>query len=147
LRFIAPLTLFTALTLAALAAPALAQPVALHPEAGHAVSDLRAARDILSHGAVSPDDQQAIDLIDKVIFATERLKHADEVGLGIQEQYGADASPSSRGRLENAHIMLAAAAHDLNATENNIAARGYLDQAKRQLLEALEVIRHEQSHR
>jgi hypothetical protein len=131
------------------AAPALAQP--MHPEAIHAISDLRAARDLLSRGGrhgVSPEDQQAIGLIDQVIHSASRVALYDGRELHVVEQPGVDASASSPSRLENVHILLAAAAHDLNGTEENPTTRPYLDQARRQLGEALQIIRQEQqTHR
>ena len=133
---------------AATVAPAFAQ--APHPEAAHAISDLRAARDILSRGGshgVSAGDQQAIALIDKVIFSSSRVAEFDGRRLHVQETSGVDASASSSSRHENARIMLEAALRDLDANEVDPSARPYLQQARYQLGEAIEIIRRLQGAR
>jgi hypothetical protein len=133
---------------AATAAPAFAQ--APHPEAAHAISDLRAARDILSRGGphgVTAKDQQAIALIDKVIFTTNRVQRFDENRLRVREDSGVDATASNQSRHENARIMMAAAMHDLDANEVDPSARPYLQQARYQLGEAIEIIRRDQGAR
>ena len=142
--------LLAALCFTLAASPALAQPmhpIGDHPEAAHAISDLQAARDILSKGGahgVSPADQQVIALIDKVIFTTHRLLRLDENRLRTHEGSGVDATASTASRHENARIMMAAAMHDLDANEVDPSGRPYLQQARYQLGEAVEIIRKEQ---
>jgi hypothetical protein len=129
------------------AAPAVAQPIPSHPEAGRAISDLRVARDILSRpgrGGNRQADMDAVALIDKVIESTQRVMDFDQRRFRFQEDTNTDASAQSPSRLENAHIMLTAAAHDLNLAESNLTSRPYLEQARRQLGEASELIRRQQ---
>jgi hypothetical protein len=119
-----------------------------HVEAAHAISDLRAARDILARGGphgVTPQDQQAIRLLDTIITSTGRVALEDGRRTHISEQYGVDASASATSRHENARIMMAAALHDLDANEDNPAARPYLQQARYQLGEAIEIVRRQQA--
>ena len=110
-------------------------------QAGHAISDLRAARDILSQGGshgVSPANQQAIRLIDTIISSTIRVARFNSERH--DEQSGVDATASSQSRHENARILLAAALQDLNGPERNPQARPYLQQARYQLSELVQSI-------
>jgi hypothetical protein len=141
--------LLAAVLFTAVATPALAQPPA--PRAGHAITDLRAARDILSRGGphgVSPDDQQAIALIDKVIAASVRVVQYDRARMHIEPQTSADTTASASSPHENARLFMTAALRDLDEREADPSARPYLDQARQQLTEALGIIqREEAAHR
>jgi hypothetical protein len=131
--------LFAAVCFAvATATPALAQSGDLQP--GHAISDLHAARDILSHGSrgVSPADQQSIKLIDTIISSTVRIARFESERHQVQS--GVDATASSQRRHENARVLLSAALRDLNGRERNPQARPYLQQARYQLGELVQNI-------
>lgn len=127
------------------AAPALAQaPV---PRTGHAISDLRQAREFLSRGGshgVMPDDQRAIGLIDQVISACQRVVEYDRQRMHVQPEWSADQVASSPKAHENARLFLVAAQRDLAMHEADRTSRPYLDQARQQLAEALDiVVQHE----
>jgi hypothetical protein len=141
--------LLAAVLFIAVASPALAQPPT--PRAGHAITDLRMARDILSRGGrhgVTADDQQAIGLIDKVIAASTRVVQYDRARLRVEPETSADTTASATSRHENARLFLVAAQRDLNEPEADPSARPYLDQARRQIAEAIQVVsRAEAAHK
>jgi hypothetical protein len=141
----------TAACLLLAAAPAVAQPYGPPvPRTGHAITDLRQARGFLSRGGphgVTPDDQQAIGLIDQVLAACGRVVDFDRQRLHVQPEWTADTTATSPRRHENARLFLVAAQRDLSMHEADPSARPYLDQARRQLAEALSIVaQHEQSH-
>ncbi len=130
----------------AIASPALAQPYMgrPHPEAGHALSDLRAARDLLRQGGargVSPTDNQVINLLEQIMRSTQRVFEADGQRMRHEETLGVDATANVQSRHENVRIFLEAAARDLDAPEDNPIARPYLQQARYQLGEAIQLVR------
>jgi hypothetical protein len=141
LRSTRPIKLLAAICFTLAASPALAQ--GAHPDAAHAISDLRAARDILSHPGqrgLRPEDQQAIRLIDAVITSTVRVARFDEQHMRRQEESGVDATTSGSSRHENARVLLTAALHDLDGSERDPQARPYLQQARYQLGEAIDIV-------
>ena len=151
LRFNLLPTLMAAVVLSTVAAPALAQPGPPHPRAGHAITDLRMARSFLARGGrhgVTPADQQAIGLIDQVIAATGRVVEYDRARLHVEPETSADTTASGSTRHENARLFLIAAQRDLNEREADPSARPYLQQARQQVAEALQiVVQAEQQHR
>jgi hypothetical protein len=129
------------------ASPALAQGPA-HPQAGHAISDLQAARDFLSRGGphgVSPADNQAIGLIDQVIASSQRVVEYDHSRLHVDERLGADRTASTPNRHENALLMMEAAQRDLSLPESNSVALPYRQQARQQLSEAIQIVQRQQA--
>jgi hypothetical protein len=142
-------SLLAAASLTLVASPAFAQ-YHHHPEAGHAQSDLRAARALLVQGGphgVGPEDQKVISLLDAVISQAARVSEIDGRGMHLVEAGGVDATTSAQSRHENVRILLETALNDLNLPEDNPSARPYLQQARYQLGEAITIVRQEQTHR
>jgi len=106
------------------------------------------ARDILSRGGshgVTPDDRQAIGLIDQVIAATTRVVQYDRARLHVEPETSADTTASASSRHENVRLFLYAAQRDLNEREVDPSARPYLNQARQQLAEAMAIIQREEA--
>ncbi len=106
------------------------------------------ARDFLSRGGrhgVTPDDQQAINLIDKVIAGTVRVVQFDRARMHVEPETSADTTASSSSRRENARLFMYAAQRDLDEREADRSARPYLDQARQQLAEAMQIIQREEA--
>jgi hypothetical protein len=134
--------------LTAVAAPAFAQ-VPPHPRAGQAIADLRSARDILSRlgqYGVSAPDSRAIYLIDKAVAASRRIVQYDRYLMHAHEGWTVDAAASTRSPHENARIMMRAALRDLDQPEYDPTAQPYVQEARNEVREAIDIIRNEQEH-
>ncbi|HZO95333.1 MAG TPA: hypothetical protein VFB22_16415 [Candidatus Baltobacteraceae bacterium] len=120
-----------------------------HPRARHAISDLQAAHDVLAHPGprgYDPRIRRALDLIGSAVQAAGRVALLDERRLQHPERSGADAAISGSSALQTAREYIDAALHDLNATEDNLESRPYLEQARRQTTEASGLVRDILAH-
>jgi len=132
----------------AVATPALAQPYGPpRPRAGHAITDLRAARNFLTQNprGVNPTDSQVVALIDKVIAASQRVVYYDKIRMHADVEWTPDNTASTPSHHENARLMMTAALRDLDQPEPDPSARPYLDQARQQLREALALVQQEEA--
>jgi len=110
-----------------------------HPAYLHALSDLRAARWLLSHRPgdlrVTVDEQAAVDRINEGINEIKRAAFDD--GKNLDELPPVDQRLDGRGRLSRAMELLRKARNDIAREEDYADVRGLRDRAIRHIDEAI----------
>lgn len=111
-----------------------------HPAYLHALTDLRAARWLISHrsgdAAVSGDEDVAITRIDETINEIKRAAIDD--GKDVNDHPGVDEHLDNRGRLNRANELLGKVHSDIAREEDDPMTRGLRDRAVHHLDEAIQ---------
>ena len=110
-----------------------------HPAYLHALSDLRAARWLISHRPgdvrVSVDESAAVNSVNAAI---NEIKHAAiDDGKSLDDHPPIDEHLDHRGRLHRARELLQKSRNDIAREEDNGAIRGLRDRAVHHIDEAL----------
>ncbi len=112
---------------------------AAHPYYLHALSDLRAARWLVSHrpgnAAVNYDETVALEAINAAIADVRKAAFYDE--RDADEAPPPDLPPDRAGRLHRADELLRRARGDIAREEDNGAARGLRNRAIQHVDDAL----------
>ena len=110
-----------------------------HPAYLHALSDLRAARWLISHRPgdvrVSVDESAAVNSINAAI---NEIKHAAiDDGKSLDDHPPIDERLDRKGRLHRARELLQKSRNDIAREEDNGAVRGLRDRSVHHIDEAL----------
>lgn len=110
-----------------------------HPAYLHALSDLRAARWLLSHRPgdlrVTVDEEAAVDRINEGINEIKRAAFDD--GKNLDDHPPVDQRLDGRGRLNRAMELLRKARNDIAREEDHADVRGLRDRAIHHIDEAI----------
>jgi hypothetical protein len=119
-----------------------------HPAYLHALTDLRAARWLISHragdAAVSGDEDVAITRIDETISEIKRASIDD--GKDLNDHPGVDEHLDHRGRLNRANELLGKVHSDIAREEDDPMTRGLRNRAVHHLDEAIQATRRAIHH-